>query len=97
MKKGACIIGQSGGPTAVINSSLLGIVEKSIEENAFKDCKQLKSVFVGKNLKRMGNNPFVTTPMLTNITIHQENGYLIILDTRKICNPKELQKIIGID
>lgn len=35
MKKGACIIGQSGGPTAVINSSLLGIVEKSIEENAF--------------------------------------------------------------
>ena len=29
--------------------------------------------------------------------VRQENGYLIILDTRKICNPKELQKIIGID
>ena len=29
--------------------------------------------------------------------IRQDNGYLIILDTRKICNPKELQKIIGIN
>ena len=29
--------------------------------------------------------------------VRQENGYLIILDTRKICNPKELQKIIGIN
>jgi purine-binding chemotaxis protein CheW len=29
--------------------------------------------------------------------VRQENGYLIILNTRKICNPKELQKIIGID
>ena len=35
MNKGACIIGQSGGPTAVINSSVLGIIEKSLKENAF--------------------------------------------------------------
>ena len=31
MNKGACIIGQSGGPTAVINSSVLGIIEKSLK------------------------------------------------------------------
>lgn len=29
--------------------------------------------------------------------VRQEAGYLIILDTRKLFNPKELQKIIGID
>ena len=35
MNKGACIIGQSGGPTAVINSSVLGIIEKSLKDNVF--------------------------------------------------------------
>lgn len=35
MNKGACIIGQSGGPTAVINSSVLGIVEESLKGNIF--------------------------------------------------------------
>lgn len=29
--------------------------------------------------------------------VRQETGYLIILDTRKLFNPKELQKIIGIE
>ena len=29
--KGACIIGQSGGPTAVINSSALGVIETALD------------------------------------------------------------------
>ena len=29
--KGACIVGQSGGPTSVINSSLYGVVKTAIE------------------------------------------------------------------
>ncbi len=29
--KGACLIGQSGGPTSVINSSVLGCVEAALE------------------------------------------------------------------
>ncbi len=29
--------------------------------------------------------------------IRQENGYLILLDIRRLFNPKELQKLIGID
>ncbi|MEG1508790.1 MAG: 6-phosphofructokinase, partial [Akkermansia sp.] len=28
--KGACIIGQSGGPTAVINSSALGVIQTAL-------------------------------------------------------------------
>ena len=33
MKKlvGACIVGQSGGPTAVINASVQGVVETAME------------------------------------------------------------------
>ena len=29
MEKGSCMVGQSGGPTAVINASLLGIIEEN--------------------------------------------------------------------
>ncbi len=39
MKKGACIIGQSGGPTAVINASLLGVVESA------EKCEQITKVY----------------------------------------------------
>ena len=29
--KGACIIGQSGGPTAVINASALGVIRTALD------------------------------------------------------------------
>ncbi len=29
--KGACVIGQSGGPTSVINSSVLGALEAALD------------------------------------------------------------------
>ena len=29
--KGACIIGQSGGPTSVINASALGVIETALK------------------------------------------------------------------
>ena len=29
--KGACVIGQSGGPTSVINSSVLGAIETALD------------------------------------------------------------------
>jgi 6-phosphofructokinase len=29
--KGACIVGQSGGPTSVINSSLYGVVDTALK------------------------------------------------------------------
>ena len=32
--KGACIIGQSGGPTSVINASALGVIETALKENS---------------------------------------------------------------
>ena len=32
--KGACIIGQSGGPTAVINSSALGVIETALDSGS---------------------------------------------------------------
>lgn len=35
MVKGSCMVGQSGGPTAVINASLLGIIEENIKSKAF--------------------------------------------------------------
>ena len=30
--KGACVIGQSGGPTSVINSSVLGALEAALDK-----------------------------------------------------------------
>lgn len=35
MIKGSCMIGQSGGPTAVINASLLGIIEEAKKKQVF--------------------------------------------------------------
>lgn len=35
MNKGCCMIGQSGGPTAVINASLLGIIEEAKKQRVF--------------------------------------------------------------
>ena len=32
--KGACIFGQSGGPTAVINASAYGVLKTALESNA---------------------------------------------------------------
>lgn len=32
--KGACVIGQSGGPTSVINSSVLGAIETALDNPA---------------------------------------------------------------
>lgn len=32
--KGACIIGQSGGPTAVINASALGVIQEALENSS---------------------------------------------------------------
>ena len=32
--KGACIIGQSGGPTAVINASAYGVIKTALESEA---------------------------------------------------------------
>ena len=31
--KGACLFGQSGGPTSVINSSALGVLETALGED----------------------------------------------------------------
>ena len=31
--RGACIIGQSGGPTSVINASTLGVIETALKSN----------------------------------------------------------------
>ena len=36
MQKGSCLIGQSGGPTAVINTTLLGIIEEAYRLDAFE-------------------------------------------------------------
>lgn len=36
MEKGICLIGQSGGPTAVINASLLGIIEEAFKSGKYK-------------------------------------------------------------
>lgn len=35
MEKGNCLIGQSGGPTAVINASLLGIIEEAYKSKQY--------------------------------------------------------------
>jgi len=35
LKKGFCLVGQSGGPTAVINASLEGVVEEARKSNEF--------------------------------------------------------------
>ena len=32
--KGACIIGQSGGPTSVINASALGVIETALKNGS---------------------------------------------------------------
>ena len=32
--RGACIIGQSGGPTSVINASALGVIETALKSDA---------------------------------------------------------------
>ena len=32
--KGACIIGQSGGPTSVINASALGVIETALKSGS---------------------------------------------------------------
>lgn len=41
--KGACIIGQSGGPTAVINASALGVIQTALQ------CEQITSVLGAAN------------------------------------------------
>ena len=33
--KGACIIGQSGGPSAVINASAYGVIKTALESDAY--------------------------------------------------------------
>ena len=33
--KGICLVGQSGGPTAVINASLLGLVQEAFKSNEY--------------------------------------------------------------
>lgn len=35
--RGACVIGQSGGPTAVINASVLGAIQAALESSAITD------------------------------------------------------------
>ena len=40
----------------------------------------LKTVIIGKNLKTMGDNPFVSTKSLQNITIDKKNKYFKMVD-----------------
>ena len=45
--RGNCLIGQSGGPTAVINASLCGIVEEAIRADAFLEILGARHGVVG--------------------------------------------------
>ena len=54
------------------------IIHDNMEElkaYAFDDLQNMKSVSIGKNLKTMGYNPFMSSPLLTTITIDQDNKY----------------------
>ena len=48
MLKGACIIGQSGGPTSVINASAYGCIKTALENDAitavYGACNGIKGV-----------------------------------------------------
>ncbi|OQA00319.1 MAG: Pyrophosphate--fructose 6-phosphate 1-phosphotransferase [Planctomycetes bacterium ADurb.Bin401] len=67
MLKGNAIIGQSGGPTAVINSSLAGIITKA------KECSCIKNIlgmrygiegFMSENIINLGSEPNETIQKL---------------------------------
>ena len=36
--RGACIIGQSGGPTSVINASAYGVIDTALKSGAITRC-----------------------------------------------------------
>ena len=44
MLKGNCIVGQSGGPTCVINSSLLGVIQEALKH------KEIENIYGALNV-----------------------------------------------
>lgn len=62
MLRGNAIIGQSGGPTSVINSSLAGVIEASLRSNYIEEIYGMNYGIEGlmkSNLINLGNQPSV--------------------------------------
>jgi 6-phosphofructokinase len=60
MLKGNALIGQSGGPTSVINSSLAGVIEAALSSSFIKDIYGMQYGIEGFMQERMydlGNQP----------------------------------------
>jgi hypothetical protein len=51
--------------------------------SGFRDCRDLTSVYIPKEIKMINNNPFRECPNLTNISVDPENKYY---DSRGLCH-----------
>ena len=54
--KGACIIGQSGGPTSVINASAYGCIKTALENENITDIKILSKIAVSCGIEESEAN-----------------------------------------
>ena len=46
--KGACIIGQSGGPTSVINASAYGVIDTALKNPSITQCSGRRARHQGR-------------------------------------------------
>lgn len=69
MKSGNLVIGQSGGPTAVINASLVGVVQEAARHSVIKSVYGMRwgiQGFMDKNLVNLGVEKPETLEMVKN-------------------------------
>ncbi len=67
MLKGNAIIGQSGGPTSVINSSMMGVVQNALKADFIESMFGMRygiEGFLEENLIDFGNEPAETLEAL---------------------------------
>ncbi|MBQ8206581.1 MAG: 6-phosphofructokinase [Bacilli bacterium] len=67
MLKGNCIVGQSGGPTCVINSSLLGVIKEALKH------KEIENVYGALN----GINGVINDNLVNLSNLDEENKELL--------------------
>ena len=71
--KGACIIGQSGGPTSVINASAYGVIRTALDSGV-----------VGKSPAQHGGETFsVFAPVIDQLLIQELNRENIVAGHRQ--------------
>lgn len=72
--------------TIKINGKSYKVTE--IQKNAFKGCSQLKSVTIGKNVKKIGNSAFLNCKKLNKISLKTTKLVSVGKNALKNCNKK---------